>query len=294
MEFRFKLSEFLNGEVSKIDKNLLPDTFSGDRRAAAKCIGYVSEIIDSMGIASAHAQGVKPITSAEKLRNSDYNLYLLADLEANNGNGTVVGILKVGRKNLYVLDVMGKTHEKKCLCILDFFIYESSQRKGYGKWLFDHMLHEENILPQEMAIDKPSEKFLAFLFKHYGLQTIIPQSNNFIIFEGFFDYLKSDVADGTGKVSKLAATDKYESEAQRAYPNQQSSIKPDEYGFSMYGRDAAYKPVDTMGSIMSTHQQDLQPADYTPKESYDSVSQITQCNVDNDRYDLKYNHTALW
>ncbi|RZF44252.1 hypothetical protein LSTR_LSTR003892 [Laodelphax striatellus] len=289
MEFRFKLSEFLDCEISKINKNLLPNTFSGDRRAAAKCIGYVSEIMDSMGIASAHAQALqKPITSAEKLRNSNYDVYLLVDFEANNGNGTVLGMLKVGRKNLYVFDVTGMSHEKKALCILDFYIYESSQRQGYGKWLFDHMLHGENILPQEMALDKPSEKLLAFLFKHYGLQTIIPH-NNFIIFEGFFDYLKSEVAVGTnGKVPKLAATDNYETESQHAYPNQQSSIKPDEHGLSMYGKHAAFKPVDTMGSIMSTQlQQDLQPADYTLNKSYDSFLHETQRDAENARYDHK-------
>lgn len=38
-----------------------------------------------------------------------------------------------------------------------------------------------------MAIDKPSPKLLSFLHKHYGLETIIPQMNNFVIFEGFFD-----------------------------------------------------------------------------------------------------------
>lgn len=38
-----------------------------------------------------------------------------------------------------------------------------------------------------MAIDRPSEKFLGFLQKHYGLVKFIPQVNNFVIYEGFFD-----------------------------------------------------------------------------------------------------------
>ncbi|XP_039286174.1 alpha-tubulin N-acetyltransferase isoform X2 [Nilaparvata lugens] len=254
MEFRFNLNEFLRGDISKINKNLLPDSFNGDRRAAAKCIGYVSEIMDTMGLASAKAQALlKPITSAEKLRNSNYDVYLLADLESNNGKGTVVGLLKVGRKNLYMFDETGMTHERKALCILDFYVYESSQRKGYGKRLFEHMLHEENVLPHEMAIDKPSEKFLAFLFKHYGLQNIIPQSNNFVIYEGFFDYLKSDVANGTkGAASKQSGNDNYESEAQHSFMNHQDSIMPDEYGQSKYGRHAAYKPVSTIGQIVQS------------------------------------------
>ncbi|KXJ81657.1 hypothetical protein RP20_CCG018631 [Aedes albopictus] len=48
------------------------------------------------------------------------------------------------------------------------------------------MLKEENIHPEEMAIDRPSEKLLGFLQKHYGLYKKIPQMNNFVVYEGFF------------------------------------------------------------------------------------------------------------
>lgn len=46
---------------------------------------------------------------------------------------------------------------------------------------------EENIRPVKLAIDRPSEKFLAFLDKYYGLSKIIPQNNKFVVFQGFFD-----------------------------------------------------------------------------------------------------------
>lgn len=39
----------------------------------------------------------------------------------------------------------------------------------------------------KLAIDRPSEKFLAFLSKHYALTKIIPQNNKFVVFQGFFD-----------------------------------------------------------------------------------------------------------
>jgi len=39
----------------------------------------------------------------------------------------------------------------------------------------------------KLAIDRPSEKFLAFLRKYYRLSKIIPQNNKFVVFEGFFD-----------------------------------------------------------------------------------------------------------
>lgn len=46
---------------------------------------------------------------------------------------------------------------------------------------------EEDIRPVKLAIDRPSEKFLAFLDKYYGLSKIIPQNNKFVVFQGFFD-----------------------------------------------------------------------------------------------------------
>ncbi|XP_010182255.1 PREDICTED: alpha-tubulin N-acetyltransferase 1, partial [Mesitornis unicolor] len=44
----------------------------------------------------------------------------------------------------------------------------------------------ERVDPWRLAIDRPSEKLLGFLRKHYGLEDAIPQVNNFVIFEGFF------------------------------------------------------------------------------------------------------------
>jgi len=39
---------------------------------------------------------------------------------------------------------------------------------------------------RHLAVDRPSPKFLSFLQKHYNLKSVIPQVNNFVIFEGFF------------------------------------------------------------------------------------------------------------
>lgn len=51
--------------------------------------------------------------------------------------------------------------------------------------VFGH-LQEQNVRPEHMAVDKPSDKFLAFLRKHYGLSRTIPQINNFVVFDAFF------------------------------------------------------------------------------------------------------------
>lgn len=74
----------------------------------------------------------------------------------------------------------------KAPCLLDFYIHESRQRAGLGKILFEAMLQYENIRPEELAIDRPSEKLMGFMRKHYGLSETIPQMNNFVIYSGFF------------------------------------------------------------------------------------------------------------
>ncbi len=110
----------------------------------------------------------------------------MKDSLSNSGYGSIVGMLKVGRKHLFIHDLMGKNHEMKPLCILDFFVNESIQRRGYGKKLFDFMLQMEQVDPAHCAVDKPSEKSVKFLKKHYNLRNPIIQVNNFVVFEGFF------------------------------------------------------------------------------------------------------------
>ncbi|XP_011315235.1 alpha-tubulin N-acetyltransferase-like isoform X2 [Fopius arisanus] len=141
-----------------------------------------------MGEASARAQGLtKPITSAVKLRDTDHIVYLLVDGEGNGGLGCVVGLLKTGSKNLFMFDDVGVHFQLQPRCILDFYIHETRQRMGLGKVLYQHMLMEERMRPVKLAIDRPSEKFLQFLHKHYELEKIIPQNNKFVVFQGFFD-----------------------------------------------------------------------------------------------------------
>lgn len=86
-------------------------------------------------------------------------------------SGCVTGLLKIGTKNLYVFDENGDTKMIPAMCVLDFYIHESRQRAGLGKEMFEVMLERENVHPIKLAIDRPSDKFLAFLRKHYGNNT---------------------------------------------------------------------------------------------------------------------------
>lgn len=83
-------------------------------------------------------------------------------------SGCVTGLLKVGTKNLYVFDPNGETKQVSAPCVLDFYVHESRQRAGHGKQLFSTMLEQERFDPSKMAVDRPSEKLVGFLNKHYG------------------------------------------------------------------------------------------------------------------------------
>jgi len=88
-----------------------------------------------MGSASAKAQKLpQVITTAGKLFSSDNRLYLRA-----NGK-QVVGLLKVGKRNLFINSGSGAVKEIKPLCVLDFYVHESMQRGGHGRALFEKML----------------------------------------------------------------------------------------------------------------------------------------------------------
>ncbi|KAM4641113.1 alpha-tubulin N-acetyltransferase 1 isoform 2-T2 [Discoglossus pictus] len=132
------------------------------------------------------------------MQTNPHHLYILKDCTPETaGRGAVIGFLKVGYKKLFVLDHKGSHVEAEPLCILDFYVHESLQRHGFGKELFTSMLRNEHVEPQHLAIDRPSEKFLSFLKKHYNLRSTIPQVNNFVVFEGFFRDHRAHAADVT-------------------------------------------------------------------------------------------------
>ena len=50
----------------------------------------------------------------------------------------------------------------------------------------DSVLQKEKVEPVKMAVDRPSDKLLTFLTKHYGLENPIKQMNNYVVYDGFF------------------------------------------------------------------------------------------------------------
>ncbi|XP_042215680.1 alpha-tubulin N-acetyltransferase-like isoform X3 [Homarus americanus] len=186
MEFRFDVRTLLPDEITLVDNNLI----IGDWKSTTKNrVEYqeLYQIINAIGEASSFAQGLNNvITTADKLQTSDHLLYLMKEEDESIGQCLLVGMLKIGRKKLFLLDTSQRTKECAPLCVLDFYIHESRQRRGYGRRLFDYMLRDQNVLPGHMAVDKPSDKFLGFLRKHYNLYKQVSQINNFVVFDAFF------------------------------------------------------------------------------------------------------------
>ena len=143
---------------------------------------YIKEILDKMGELSSKSQNLLVnITTTNKFFPSDQCLIIKAD------KNKVLGYIKVGPKKLFLRDRICNYHERKTLCVLDFYIYDTEQRKGIGREIFDFMLNYKNIEPGELAYDSPTLRFLAFLKRNYGLENFITQENNFTIFDEFFE-----------------------------------------------------------------------------------------------------------
>lgn len=188
VDFNFDINEVFSQEISKVRSDLIPVGYRG-RYNHSLVQQQVSAVLDVMGEASAKAQGLKTaITSGVKFRTAeDQTAYILVDKFGNSGKGSVIGLLKVGRKKLFLLDELGKPNELMPQCVLDFYVAERRQRSGQGSKLFQYMLREEGADPRYLAVDRPSIKLVSFLRKHYGLVNTIPQVNNYVIFSGFFD-----------------------------------------------------------------------------------------------------------
>ena len=182
MEFKFDCVQALGCDQSGIA--ILEGSYQN--RIVPGYILFVKEILNSMGEASSRAQHLNTtITSAHKFFISNHRIFIKAE------QNKVLGFIKVGSKKLFLRDRGFNYHEVNTLCVLDFYVHESTQRRGIGKELFDYMLQFENKIPTELAYDRPSDKLLNFLNKYFGLINYIPQNNNYVVFDEFFDLISN-------------------------------------------------------------------------------------------------------
>ncbi|RHY91623.1 hypothetical protein DYB37_003923 [Aphanomyces astaci] len=44
----------------------------------------------------------------------------------------------------------------------------------------------ESVAPHQLAYDRPSPKLFPFLRKHFKLDSYVPQSNRFVVYDAYF------------------------------------------------------------------------------------------------------------
>ncbi|XP_075991245.1 alpha-tubulin N-acetyltransferase 1-like isoform X5 [Anticarsia gemmatalis] len=191
-----EVNDILHEDISKLNDLFIPDCFEGSVADLRAMQAALAKIVDALGEQSAAAQGLnRIITTADKLRASPtHTLYLLKDATAKNGKGEVIGLLKVGYKHLFLFDERDHVHEVEPLCVLDFYIVRDRQRSGYGRVLFDYMLHDMEMHAHQLAIDGPSAKMEQFLAKNYEVERLLRQNNNFAVAPQFFERF-ADISD---------------------------------------------------------------------------------------------------
>nr|CAG4719655.1 unnamed protein product [Naegleria fowleri] len=208
----------------------------------------ICSIIDKMGEASAKAQSLPyAITTSAKIQLNDNNLYLYAI------ENKAMGIIKVGKKKLFYRNLSGDFKEIEPLCVLDFYVSESCQRKGIGKLLFEAMTTHENMTAEKLAYDRPSPKLIAFLRKHYGLSDYIPQSNNFVIFKQYFS--SKDNASLTSPYSKkdFYNTTKTSIENNNGMSSVSSNLSGQSQTNSKFFENFSQQPHESFSSKRGTH-----------------------------------------
>lgn len=153
----------------------------------------VYEALDNLAKLSSHCMQLRaPLTSCEKLINSENTLYLSWEFDEETETSKLLGFVKVGRKKLFLYDSQMQTYEGEILCLLDFYVHYSVQRRGIGKELIDYMLAQENTKPFELALDNPSVTLLGFMSQKYDMKKPVWQNTNFVVFEDLFERLATE------------------------------------------------------------------------------------------------------
>ena len=153
MEFNFNCEEAL--ECDENGFAILEGSYKN--RIVPGFTLYVNEIIDQMGLLSFQSQKLSTIiTSSQKFFTSNDRI----DLKGFKNK--VLDFIKVGIQKLYVRDKYFNYHNVSPVCVIDFYVHESCQRKGIGKELFEYMVNFERKVPEEMAYQRPTSSLLNF------------------------------------------------------------------------------------------------------------------------------------
>ena len=217
---------------------------------------FVKEILNSMGEASSRAQQLNTtITSAHKFFISNHRIFIKAE------QNKVLGFIKVGSKKLFLRDRNYNYHEVNTLCVLDFYVHESTQRRGIGKQLFDYMLKFEKKIPTELAYDRPSPKLLSFLRKYFGLTDFIQQNNNYVVFDEFFTLISSNnnvtYDNDTNRAIKNLTTPKNNNYENNNYDNMNGNYRNNNFDNNNNYRNNNYENNNNMPNMNDNNENNL-------------------------------------
>uniref|UniRef100_A0A8R1HV64 Alpha-tubulin N-acetyltransferase n=1 Tax=Caenorhabditis japonica TaxID=281687 RepID=A0A8R1HV64_CAEJA len=181
MEIAYDLSTLFTNNIQRLNRaDLLK---YGPRR-----YWPVSQSIDTLGEMSSKFHGWKRvITKYDKIVDHDEEqiVYILWE-KVDSTKSLLKGLLRVGYKTLYLTDNDQNQFMEKTMCILDFFIVPSEQRKGNGYNMFEAMLKAENVSVDQCAFDKPSAALQQFFEKYYDRKEPVWQSNKYAVYPNFF------------------------------------------------------------------------------------------------------------
>lgn len=246
MQFPFEISQYLQPDaqgVCKLEGTHIKGNYMGfggsNARYGGVRVSPLGSIIDLMGNLSAKSQKLPTtITTIGKFAGSNHRLYFLLD------EHLVVGFIKIGEKNIFYRDIYGSIKELYMTSVLDFYIHESCQRKGFGKKLFERMIYYEKKEPEEFAIDRPSTKFKEFLSKHYNLKSFVPQNNHYVIFDRYFDIRKSSSSKKSDKTKNhysLKSEKHLPNRPPRGYTLTAENVMKGGYGYGVKKQANDYK-----------------------------------------------------
>lgn len=196
----FDLKSLFERSIIRVRPDLLPEGFKGSVTECAVAKKKMEWCIEQLGEMSAKAQRLHTSVTSIRQMSDKNSIYLLASLQ----EGLVVGLLKVGRKDLYLFDEQSKlSSHRETPAILDFYVHESHQRRGLGKRLFEYMLADQGWSVGKCAVDRPSAMMRSFLAKHYQLVHTVPQANKFVLYKDFFS--KEDDTEGNAAYAEEAS-----------------------------------------------------------------------------------------
>eukprot|EP00210_Caulerpa_lentillifera_P008731 g8328.t1 len=259
----------------------------------------MKEVIDSFGWNSAQAQGLqRAVTDYNRMKTSEHMLILICKPHWVRGT-RVIGGIKCGMKHLFFKKETDFV-EVEPMCVLDFYVHEKYQRKGFGHKLFHRFLKVTNEDPSTIAYDRPSSKLLAFLMKYYGCPELvysqlaqscsslqcstgmtrsIQHNNNFAVFESFLE---------NAKLRKVRIPGKKNGRNSRSgsmLHGNQSAIRQDSLHSSSSIKESRTGTASASSSLVSNYSS--LNSDRSRKTTSPGARQKTPYMVDSDRNVLK-------